>query len=129
MSYKVDSKTVILKPVAEDADIAVADGVQNFVVPSDMDGYILVEAHAHVFTVSSSGTPTVMIHNATDTQDMLSTAITIDVSEYDSITAATAPVVNTTYDNVAAADVIRIDVDVIGTGTKGLEVRLTFERS
>jgi hypothetical protein len=32
---------------------------------------------------------------------MLSTAITIDANEYTSYTAATAPVINATYDDVA----------------------------
>jgi len=87
----------------------------------------LVDADAAVYTVSSSGTPTVQIHNLTDTQDMLSTLITIDANEYSSYTAATQPVINASYDDVATGDRLRIDVDVAGTGTKGLDVILTFQ--
>lgn len=59
--------------------------------------------------------------------DMLSTPITIDANEYDSKDAATQPVINTANDDLATGDVIRIDVDVAGTGTKGLNVSLSFQ--
>jgi hypothetical protein len=39
---------------------------------------------------------------------------------------ATAAVINTDYDDVATGDLIAIDVDVAGTGAKGLGVILTF---
>jgi hypothetical protein len=82
-----------------------------------------------VHTVSSSGTPTVQLHNATDSQDMLSTVATIDVSERTSYTATTAPVIDTDYDDVSSGDRLRIDVDVAGTGTKGLDVIMTFKKA
>ena len=46
---------------------------------------------------------------------------------YDCRTAAAQPVVNTNYDDVQEGDVIRVDCDVAGTGTKGAELRLEFE--
>lgn len=67
-----------------------------------------------------------MIHNLTDTVDMLSTALTIDANEKDSKDATTAAVIDTDHDDVATGDELRFDVDVAGTGTKGLEVRLAF---
>lgn len=109
--------------------LAVEDYVADilFVVPSELNGYNLVDADASVFTVSSSGTPTIQIHNLTDAQDMLSTRITIDANELTSYSAATQPVINATYDDVATGDQLRIDCDVAGTGTKGLVVILTFQ--
>jgi hypothetical protein len=59
---------------------------------------------------------------------MLSTAITIEASEKDSVDATTQPVINTTYDDVATADQIAIDIDGAGTGAKGLIVTMTFEK-
>ena len=56
---------------------------------------------------------------------MLSTPITIDLSENDSSTAATAPVVGSN-NGVSTGDVIRIDVDAVATNTKGLEIRMVF---
>jgi hypothetical protein len=81
-----------------------------------------------VYTVSSSGTPTVQLHNLTDTSDMLSTRATIDASEYSSYTAATAPVIDTGEDDVATGDRLRLDVDVAGTDTAGLDVIMVFKR-
>jgi hypothetical protein len=58
---------------------------------------------------------------------MLSTRITIDVSAFTSYTAAAPPVIDGANDDVATGDIIRIDVDVAGTGAKGLIVILTFQ--
>ena len=98
-----------------------------FLVPQELNGYNLVGANAFVTTVSSSGTPTVQIRNVTDAVDMLSTRITIDASEYTSYTAAAAAVVDATYDDVATGDRLAVDVDVAGTGAKGLGIVLTFQ--
>ena len=57
---------------------------------------------------------------------MLTTKISIDASEFTSYTAAAAPVIDTGNDDVATGDLIAIDVDVAGTGAKGLGVILTF---
>jgi hypothetical protein len=108
--------------------VATGDGKYYWVVPANLAGYDLIDADAHVYTASSDGTPTVQIHNLTDTADMLSTLITVDATEYDSLTAAAPPVVDGGHDDVANGDVLRIDVDVAGTGTKGLEIRLGFRK-
>lgn len=120
-------KTVYIKVLAEGTALTTGDGKVYFTVPDTLNGMNLVDADAVVYTVSSSGTPTVQIHNLTDTQDMLSTLITIDATEYSSYTAAAQPVINASYDDVATGDRLRIDVDVAGTGTKGLDVILTFQ--
>lgn len=124
------TKIIIIKVIANDTALTVADNLNNnrFVIPEELDGYNLVSAEAHVFTVSSSGLPTIQIHNFTDTADMLSTLITIDVSEKDSSTAAAARVIDAANDDVAEADELQIDVDVAGTSTLGLEVRLGFRQ-
>ncbi len=107
--------------------LTTGDGKAYFTVPVELNGYNLVDADASVTTVSTSGTPTVQINNVTQAADMLSTTITIDANEFTSYTAATAPVIDTANDDVATGDIIRIDVDVAGTGTKGLSVLLSFQ--
>lgn len=107
--------------------LTTGDGKAYFMVPSKLNGWNLIRANAAVTTVSSSGTPTVQVHNVTDAVDMLSTRITIDANESTSHTAATPPVIDTTKDDVATGDLIRIDVDVAGTGAKGLIVTLSFQ--
>ena len=91
-----------------------------------MNGKNLFSAQAHVYTVGTGGSITnVQIYNSTTGYDMLSTPITIDLSENDSSTAATAPVVGSN-NGVSTGDVIRIDVDAVATNTKGLEIRMVF---
>jgi hypothetical protein len=109
------------------AALIVGDGQAYFRVPSSFTGMNLVEVAANVITVSSSGIPTVQIHNVTGAVDMLSTKLTIDASETDSSTATTPAVIDAANDGIATANLLRIDVDVAGTGTKGLMVTLTFQ--
>lgn len=109
------------------AVLTTGDGKANIFIPAALNGMNLVLAHAAVTTVSSSGLPTIQIANVTDAVDMLSTRITIDASEKTSHTAATPSVIDTSKDDVTTGDELRIDVDVAGTGTKGLVIILTFE--
>ena len=115
-----------IKVFSDTTTLATGDGKFIFVISSDLDGARLTAAEAFVTTVSSSGTPTVQVRNITDAVDMLSTAITVDASEYSSYTAATRSVVNATNAVVATGDRIALDVDTAGTGAKGLGVLLKF---
>lgn len=107
--------------------ITTGDGKAYFRVPSTLNGMNLVAVAAALTTVSSSGTPTIQIHNLTQAADMLSTRITIDASETDSSTAAAAAVIDTGNDDVVTGDMLRIDIDVAGTGAKGLMVEMQFQ--
>ena len=124
-AYGTAVVTVLISDPNGDA-ITTGDGKAYWRVPSTLAGFNLVAVAAQVTTVSSSGLPTVQIHNLTDTADMLSTALTIDASELDSSTATTAAVINTATDDVTTGDQIRFDIDVAGTGTKGLMVEMQF---
>ncbi len=106
--------------------LTTGDGAAFFRVPSTLNGMNLVAVAAHVTTASSSGTPTIQIANVTDSVDMLSTRITINTNEKDSSTASAAAI-DTAHDDVATADELRIDIDVAGTGTKGLIVEMQFQ--
>ena len=119
-------RTLVIKCVADTIGPSVGNGITHVTIPSTLDGKNLSSAQAHVYTVGTGSTTTVQLHNLTDGQDMLSTAITIDASEKDSSTAATPSVVGA-YGGVSTADVIRIDVDVVATNTLGLEVRMVFD--
>lgn len=108
--------------------ITVGDGKAFYRVPSIMNGWNLTAVAMSVDTVSSSGIPTVQLRRlrAGTPVDMLSTKLTVDASESDSSSAAAAAVINTSNDDVNTADRIYVDVDVAGTGTKGLYVEMTF---
>jgi len=122
------TKNVVVKVIADDTALTVADGLTHFTVPAELNGMNLVSVGGHVYTVSSPGLPTFQIHNLTDAVDMLSTAITIDATENDSKDATTPPVINAATDDVATGDVIRFDCDGAGTGTKGMEIRMGFRK-
>ena len=111
------------------ADIAEGNGKFYLHIPAGLNGMDLVEVHAKVITVGSGSTVSVMVHNLTDTTDMLSTAVTIDDGELDSKDAAAAVAIDTGADDVVTDDVLRIDVDGNGgdsTIAKGLIVTLGF---
>lgn len=78
----------------------------------------ITAVYATLNTVSSSGLPTVDINEAGTT--ILSTKLTIDVSEKTSATAATAAVISDP--DIAANAEIGFDIDTAGTGAKGLKV-------
>jgi len=126
------NRTLVIKALPDGIPTYVGNGIARITVPKTLDGLYLStvsgEIGAHVYTAGITGVTTVMIHNETDGNDMLSTGITIDASEVDSATAATAPVVGAN-NGVSTADVIRIDIDTISTGTaaNGLEVRMQFK--
>lgn len=104
------------------------DGKAFFRVPVGLNGMNLVGVAMSVYTAGTTGTTDVQIRNKTDSQDMLSTKLTIDSTETDSSTAATAAVINASYDDVATGDILCIDVDAVhsGTAAKGLYVEMRF---
>jgi hypothetical protein len=106
--------------------ITTGDGKAYYPVPSTLNGMNLVSVAAFLTTTSSSGIPTVQIHNLTQTADMLTTKLTIDAGELTSATAATPAVIDTGNDDVATGNMLRIDIDVAGTGAKGLIVEMQF---
>jgi hypothetical protein len=108
-------------------DVTTGDGAGYMVVPSPMNGLNLVRVHARVITAGTTGTTDIQIHNVTDAVDMLSTKITIDSGETGSDTAATAAVINTSADDVATNDLLRIDIDATSTTkAKGCIITLEF---
>ena len=119
-------RTVIIKCVADTIAPTAGNGITHFVIPSTLGGKNLFSAQGHVYTAGTASTITnVQIHNTGTGYDMLSTPITIDLNETDSLTAATPPVIGSN-NSVSTGDVIRIDVDAVATNTKGLELRLVF---
>jgi hypothetical protein len=114
--------------------ITTGDGKVYHRVPVELNGMNLVGVAGSLSTVSSSGAVNVMVRRsrrssatARTSADMLSTALTIDASEFDSEDAATAAVINTSNDDVQTGDHIYIDIDGAGTGAKGLLVELRYQ--
>lgn len=130
--FEIGHKVVEITLVDDTTDNVIGDktGDIYLVIPEELDGWNLVNAHASVFTAGTTGTQDIQIHNVDNGGvDMLSPKITIDSGETSSYTAATSPAINTSNDDVSKGDRIRVDVDAIHTGTaaKGLSVILTFQ--
>ena len=107
----------------------VADGHGYFHIPTNLAGYALIEVHGEVITAGTTGVQTIQIHNKDDTQDLLSTAMTIDTAETGSDTAATPAVIYSDGKEIVAEnDLIRIDIDVLHTTpAKGLIMTLGYQ--
>lgn len=128
------TKSVSIYAIEAATTVTTGDGKSYMRVPAALNGMNLVTAAAAVNTKSTSGLPTVQIargrqSSATSAHtyaDMLSTKVTIDANEFDSKDGATAAVIDGANDDVLTGDLIRVDVDVAGTGTAGLIVNLEF---
>lgn len=121
------NRTLVIKVIADTLPTYVGDGIARVVLPSNFGGLSLLNAGAHVYTPATGSTTNVQIHNETKGVDMLSTLIQIDAGENDTSTSATPPVIGPN-DGVSALDVIRFDIDQIGSGSaaNGLELRIAF---
>jgi len=106
--------------------LSVGDGKAYFRISELLSGMKLIRVGAAVVTASSSGTPTIQIARIRggSATDMLLTKITLDANEVDSSTAAISAVIDSANNELKTADQIRIDIDVAGTGTKGLMITL-----
>lgn len=107
----------------------VGDGAFKFPIEEDL-GELDILAVRGFNGTPGVGTTTIQISNRTRGIDILSTLITIDSGEISSKTAAVPPIIRT--DGIPAAnhvhedDQIWIDVDAVGSGSKGLGVYITF---
>ncbi len=121
------TRYVSVQVIAPGVNCSTGDDKIRIVIPPELAGANLTSVHAYNTTAGTTGTMDIQVHNLTDAQDMLSTVITIDSTENGSDTAATPAVIDTSHDDVAAYDVLRIDVDAIHTTpAKGLLVTLGF---
>lgn len=110
------------------SDVATGDGKAFFEVPEELNGMNLTGCGAFVYTAGTTGTMDIQIRNVTDTQDMLSTKITIDSTEVSSRTAAAPSVINASFDDVITGDRIAFDFDAVQTTkAKGAVVWMRFE--
>lgn len=105
-----------------DESSAITTGVAKLTARAPYKAKI-VDIRSNLNTVSSSGLPTVDINVNGST--ILSTKLTIDATEKTSKTAAAAYVASSTA--LADDDELTFDIDVAGTGAKGLKVSITMK--
>ena len=117
----------IIEVFAPGVTVTTGDGKKYIPILTDFNGMNIVEVYARVITAGTTGTATIQINNSR-TGDVLSTRITIDSGETGSDTAAAQPVIDTTKDDIATYDSLRIDVDgVQTTAPLGLVVVIGFQ--
>jgi len=121
-------KAIILQLVADATDVDTTSGVMaNLPIPQVLNGYNLIRATAIVSTAGETGATTIQVRNLTKypSNDALSSAISIASGD----TVATAGTVNTSYDDVATDDKLKIYVTAQSTTKpKGLYVVLEFQK-
>lgn len=111
-------------------DAATGDGAAYYPIPPELNGANITYVHLWAVTAGTTGTSDVQIARIRSGTpvDVLSTKVTIDSTEQGSDTAATAAVINTSNDDVATNDVLRVDVDALSSvKPKGLIVTIGFE--
>lgn len=111
--------SVVVGVALSDETTAITTGVGKAYIRSPF-AMTLTDVRANLNTASSSGIPTVDINVNGST--ILSTKLTIDANELTSVTAATPAVISSA--SIADDDQISFDIDVAGTGAKGLKVWL-----
>ena len=124
-SEKVAKATfpVLLGFALSDETTAITTGTAKLTARAPF-AFTLSAVRASLSTASSSGIPTVDINENGTT--VLSTKLTIDANEKTSTTAATAAVIS---DPAIADDAeLTFDIDVAGTGAKGLKCWLIGTR-
>jgi hypothetical protein len=113
------SQTVAIQLAASDEVTPITAGTSKVTFRSPY-AFTLTGVRASLSTASSSGLPTFDINmNGTS---ILSTKLTIDVSEKTSVTAATPAVISTTAITDDAE--ITVDFDLAGTGATGVKITL-----
>jgi len=117
--------------------VSTGNGKAYFPIPSFLNTYELTGVSATTTDAGVTGTMTIQLARcavaATGDQcassaDMLSTLLQFDTNEANSLDATNQPVINTSNDDVATSQQIRVDIDAIhsGTAANGLVIILTF---
>jgi hypothetical protein len=118
------TRSIVWQVVDADTAVETGDGIAQFPIPADLNGHDLISAKAYVKTAGTTNATTFMLHNLTDAQDMLSAAISIASGETNG-----SGTVNTSYDDVAEGDIIRVDCDSVSTtAPQGVWIVLRFQK-
>lgn len=113
------SSPFIIQLACSDLATALATGASVAYVRAPNE-FTVTEVRSSLLVDSSSGLVTVAIKNGGS--DILSTDLSIDATEFTSVTAATPAVIASP--SIADDAVITIDITAAGTGAKGLIVTL-----
>lgn len=117
-------KPTAIQVTSGSSAITTGDGKAYFRIPQEYNGMNLVDVNIAVTASTTSNYIEVQLARGRQASagvphtfvDMLSTTVTIDTNEYDSQYSATTTVINSSNDDVTEGDLIRVDVDKVGSG-------------
>lgn len=117
----INEPAVFSIPLNTDTALTTGDDKLQFHIPAKMNGWTITGAT--ISRGSGSGTITVMLYNVTDSVDVFSSGLTIASGNYsDTVT------INTSNDDVATGDRLRVDVDSAGTSSLRVAINLLVDR-
>lgn len=108
-----------------DESTAITTGTAKLTMRAPFAMTLTKTPRASLSTASTSGIPTVDINK--NSTSIFSTKLTIDANEKTSTTAATPAVLSTT--SIADDEELTFDIDVAGTGAKGLKITIYYEKT
>ncbi len=106
--------------------LATGDWQGDLLITEQLNGFSLIGVVAKIGTASTLNKP--MFNIRKNTTDVLSTALTIDANATNSLNASVPAIILVAERLVATGDLLKIDVDAIGTGTKGGGVIFLFQK-
>ena len=121
-------RPMLIKLIDDASGVEVANNVFVLPIPLEFNGMKLYQVELMVSTISTLYKPTYQLRNLTDSVDMLSTAVSVDVGSYTSYTAAIRSVVNPANAIVSTGDRIAINKTVAGTGELGDTIIISFRQ-
>ena len=128
-SGKLDAwttKSFIVDLFATNITVTAQNNTRFVTLPSWVNGYNITAVWAGLATNSTSGNVTVNIYNVRLGQYVCTTAISLDVNEGTTKTAAVPAVLSSNLTGLQDYDQLRFDVIYAGTGAKGLQVGVTI---
>ena len=117
--YDFNTTSFVVACSDETSDLTTGDDKAQIQLPFQFE---LTAISANVNTAPTGSTISVQVQE--DGSDILTTPITIDISETSSITAAVPPVINDS--TLAANSIISIDLDQIGSSTAGTGLKINL---
>jgi hypothetical protein len=118
----------VIQMVCVDFATALTTGSKfYFHVPSTLNGFNIVHAHAETLADPSGATIIVDLHNATQSDaGILSGKLIIGIGEHGSDESGGSHTVDGGQDDLQTNDVIRVDIDQIGSGDPGTGLIVTL---
>ena len=117
--YDFNTTSFVVACSDETSDLETGDDKAQIRLPFQFE---LTSISANVNTAPTGSTISIQVQE--DGSDILSTPITIDVSETTSESAATPPVISDS--TLAANSIISIDLDIIGSSTAGTGLKINL---